>query len=256
MSLAERFKSRPARILTIDIERIPGTAYAFDQRTNFISHRNFISHPRTICWAARWLGQSRVMFEAEWKDPQRMIQRAWDLYDEADIVVTFNGISFDNKHLRGDWLRAGLKPPRPWKDVDLYRHARSQFGFLSNSLDNITKELGFTGKLDHYSIPLAMDAVNGDKAAQKRLREYNAGDIELTEWLYERLLGWLSSHPHMGSAAADTCNQCGSEDLVELPNRYRAVVLTYRMFRCEGCGGIVRSNFNAVRVAQTTGVRT
>lgn len=244
----------PARILTIDIERLPGKAWAFDQRTNFIPYRNFIEPPRTICWAARWLGQSRMMFRAEWLDPDRMVTHAWELFDQADAVISFNGIRFDMQHLRGMWLTAGLKPPRPWKNIDLYRQVK-QFGFLSNSLDYTARQLGFTGKTVHYSIEMAHAAVSGDKEAQRQLRAYNSADVELTEFLHERLLGWMPNHPHMGRSLEQSCNQCGSTDLEKLPSRYRAVVLTYDMFRCQDCGGIVRANFNAVRVASTTGVR-
>lgn len=253
-NLKKQKPKRQARILTIDIERLPGVAYAFDQKVNFLSYRNFIEQPKTICWAARWEGQSRMMFEAVWKDEEKMLRRSWELFDEADAVVTFNGRRFDVPHLRGAWLKAGFPPPRPWKDIDLYTMAKNKFGFISNSLDHITRELGYTGKTDHYSIPLAQAAVDGDKAAQKRLKEYNSGDIELTEWLHERLLGYLPTHPHFGRTSKVTCNQCGSKELTVQPNNYKAVLLQYQMFRCDNCGGIVRSNWNVARTAISRGV--
>lgn len=254
-SLKDKRKMEHAgRILTIDIERLPGLARVFDQKTNFVSYRNFREMPRTICWAARWKGQKRMLFEAEWKDPEAMLRKSWELFDQADAVVTFNGKRFDVPHLKGAWIKAGYPAPRPWKDIDLFAMGRRKFGFISDSLDNVTKELGYTGKTDAYSITLAEAAVGGDKAAQKRLKEYNAGDIVLTEWLHDRLLGHLPTHPHLGRTSKITCNQCGGKELTEQPNNYKAVLLQYQMFRCDNCGGIVRSNWNVARTAISRGV--
>lgn len=259
MSLAKRLKRSPARILTIDIERLPGLVTRWDQRgSSFVSWKQFKEYPSTLCWAARWLGnvgRDSMMFEAAWKNRERMVQRSWELFDAADAVVTFNGDRFDIPKLRGDWIKAGLKPPRPYKSIDLYREVK-KFGFLSNSLDHTSQELGLIGKQGQYSEEVAFAAMLGNREAQREMRMYNAADVEVTEQLHERLLGWMPTHPHLGRASEMSCNQCGSESLTEQPVRYRAVVLTYRMYRCDDCGGIVRTNFNPVRIASTTGVRS
>lgn len=256
-ALARAVKRAPkdtARILTIDIERLPGEAYAFDARTEYIRPSQWIRAPRTVCWAARWYGEKTPIFEAEWIDPDAMVHRAWELYDEADAVITYNGIRFDNKHLKGMWLTSGLKLPRPWKDIDLIRPAR-QFGFVSASLDYVTKTLGRPGKVDKYDAEVARAACAGDERAQRKLRRYNVGDIELTEWLYDRFRGWIPNHPYLGAPAGDgkTCNQCGSDKLTAMPTRYRAVVIDYMLLRCDRCGGHVRAGWHA-RAANTRGV--
>lgn len=248
-------KGRPDRILTIDIERLPGLARVFDQKTSFVSYRNFREQPRTICWAARWYGQSRVIFEAEWKDPQRMLDRAWELFDEADAVVTFNGDRFDIPHLQGAWAIAGYAPPSPYKSIDLYKSVKNRFGFISNGLDHTTRMLGYTGKTTHYSIDLAEAALNGDRQAQKELRTYNAGDIELSEWLYDRVAAWDHNHPHMGRSKEISCNRCGSQELTAERKPYAAVLLEYTLYRCDVCKGMVRGNWNTARKAITRGVR-
>lgn len=248
-------KKTQAKILTIDIERLPGLAYAWEPKTRYIPPRNFIEWPRMVCFAARWYGQKRVIFEAEWKDRDRMIERAWSLYDEADIVITFNGIRFDNKHLKSDWLLAGMAPPLPWKDLDLFQVAK-QFGFESKSLDSLTRRLGRPGKELHYSLETTLAAVEGDRDAQRELTTYNHGDIELTEWLHDRLIGWMPAAPFKGTHGDEkVCNQCGSHELTHVPNqRYRAVVLDYALYRCDNCGGVLRAGWVA-RAGTTRGVR-
>lgn len=248
-------KGNPSRILTIDIERLPGLAHVWDQKTSFVSYRNFVQQPTTICWAARWYGQSRVIFESAWKSRDRMIERAWELFDEADAVVTFNGDKFDIPHLQGDWLRHGYGPPSPYKSIDLYKMARNRFGLVSNGLDHLTRELGYKGKETRYSIEMAQAAMSGDRTAQKELRTYNAADVELTEWTHDRLTGWLPGHPHMKASDDLICNQCGSKELTQLPKPYRAVLLEYQAYRCDVCKGIVRTNWNTKRVAVSRGVK-
>ena len=244
-----------AKILTIDIERLPGTAYVWEPKTRYIPARNFVEWPRLLCFAARWYGDKSMIFEAEWLDRERMIKRAYALYNEADVVVTFNGVRFDNKHLKSDWLEAGMPPPLPWKDLDLF-HQVKQFGFESKSLDSVTRRLGRPGKLLSYNMDLAWSAVGGDKEAQAELEEYNHGDVELTEWLHDRLLGWMPGAPFKGAFGDEkVCNQCASTNLtLQHTKKYRAVVLDYALYRCDDCGGVMRAGWEA-RVASTRGVR-
>lgn len=250
----KRIAKIDAKILTIDIERLPGQARFWDLRTDYIPARNVVEWPRLLCFAARWYGQKRPIFEAEWIDRDRMIEKSWQLYDEADIVYTFNGKRFDNKHLKSDWLVAGMPPPRPWKDVDLFQVVK-QFGFESKSLDSVTRRLGRPGKQLHYDPDLAFAAVAGNKAAQAETKTYNIGDIELTEWLADRVRPYIHNHPIMGTIGDEkVCNRCNSTDLeLDQTQRYRAVVIDYALYRCRGCGGNVKGGWHA-RAASTRGV--
>lgn len=263
MSLADRTPAKKgvrivdpdAKILTIDIERLPGKAWAFDQKTQFISYRNFIEDPRTTTMAWRWYGQRKVEFAAEWDDGghEAFIRKTWDLFNEADVIQSYNGVRFDNPVLKGDWLTYGLKPPRPWKDVDLYAVMR-QFGFLSKSLDYTTRKLGRPGKQLHYSIELMEAAIAGDPKARKKIKRYNCGDVELAEWLGDYLRPWIKNHPFPRSMGDEKqCNHCGSSDLRLDETKYRAVVLEYALYQCRNCHGWVRGGWEA-RAANTRGV--
>lgn len=262
MTLEERFAEARAsisrtnaKILTIDIERLPGTAYVWEPKTRYIAARNFKEWPRLLCFAARWYGDRSFIFEAEWLDRDRMLRKAWELYDEADIVVTYNGIRFDNKHLKSEWLEAGYDPPSPWKDLDLFNQVK-QFGFESKSLDSVTRRLGRPGKHTFYDMEGAFAAAAGDKEAAAQMEEYNCGDVELTEWLHDRMLGWMPNSPFKGTHGEEkVCNQCGSDALkLQKDKQYRAVVLDYALYRCEVCGGMSRAGWVA-RAAATRGVR-
>lgn len=242
-----------SKILILDIERLPGLARVWEPRTRYIPPRSFVEWPKLLCWDARWYGQKEHIFAAEWIDHDEMLSKIWDLYNEASLVVTYNGISFDNRHLCSEWLEAGYRPPRPWKDVDLYKVVK-RFGFESKSLDSVTRRLGRPGKATSYSMDCAFSAAEGNVRDQNRLRRYNQGDVELTEWLYDRLRGWIPNHPFIGDdTGGDRCNQCGSTKLKREPSNYRAVVIDYNLLRCQDCGGLVRGNWSS-RISSTRGV--
>ena len=267
MSLAEhrpasaQIVTRQARVLILDIERLPGTASVNfwdlgDFKGRRIHHENVVEWPRTICAAWRWYGTKRVHFAAEWDEGgrQSLLERTWDAYNEADIVVGHNLRSFDTKKLKGDWKLAGLPMPNPWKTVDTLVVSRREFGFESNTLDALCKRFGLDGKIDHYNARVAAAACDGDKAAQRRLKRYNQADVEQTEMFYDALRGSIPSHPLMG-VHGDTvaCNQCGSEDLTLQPTRYRAVLIDYALYRCNNCNGTIRGAWHA-RGSSTRGV--
>lgn len=241
-----------ARILTIDIERLPGLAPVWDQKTRYIPASQWVRYPRMVCFAAEWYGATTPLFHASWHKTD-MVKAAWDLYDRADVVVTFNGVRFDNTHLRTEWLLAGLPPPSPWKDVDLFQVAARTFGFDSKSLAHLCERLDLPGKTGHYDSKVAEAAAAGDKTAQTELRSYNLGDIAANWAVYDRLRPWIHNHPHINVTDKPTCNKCGSTDLNRIGD-YRAIVLDYAAYRCADCGGLIRAGHTR-RAATTRGIR-
>lgn len=261
MSLSSRvrnakIKAASPKVLVFDIERLPGLAKVWSPRTDYIAPRNFVEWPSLLCLAGRWYGSREMMFSALWEQGghEAMVRTAWQWLNDADVVVGWNSQKFDVKHLRTDFLQLGLKPPLPFKQVDLFRVVRAQFGFESASLDSVTRRLGRGGKSLSYSMDLAQACVDGDERAQRRMQRYNSADVELTEWVYDRLRGWLPAHPILGALSEElVCNQCGSDQLTSQPTLYRAILIDYAMFRCGNCGGLIRGASHS-RAAGSRGV--
>lgn len=257
MSLAERLKQNPARVLVIDIERLPGLARVWEPKTRYVNINNFTRLPSLLCFAAKWLGEDETYFQSIWHNGHtEMVEAAWELYDEADIVVGYNSVRFDNKHLRSEWVTSGLTPPSPWKDVDLFAVNRQQFGFESKSLNHLCYRLGLDTKSGHYDAVMAERCVDGDVEAQQLMRTYNVGDVAITEQAYMRLLPWVKSHPHVAEIPADAeakaCNRCGSSDLAR-NGTYLAQQIRYVRWTCNTCGGHVRGSRHS-RAANVHGV--
>lgn len=243
------------KIVTIDIERAAGLAHIFDQKTSgFIPASRWVRQPRTLCFAARWYG-GKTEFHAAWDDYDAMIRRAWEIYDQADIVVTYNGIRFDNRVLKSDWAALSMTPPATWKNVDLYAVNRATFGYSSNSLAHLCQQLGLPGKSGHYDPFMADACMAGDTKAQATMRRYNIGDVKITEQCYDALRPWIANHPHVTTDRDKaTCNACGS-DRLERAGTYLAQVMEYAQYRCSDCGALVRAA-HVRRVARTRGVRS
>ena len=132
---------------------------------------------------------------------------------------------------------------------------RRQFGFEQASLDTVTRRLGREGKVLEYDIGMAEAALGGDKKAQKTLRKYNENDVLLTEWLSDRLRGYMPGHtlvPVEGGGGL-MCNQCYSTDLK--PNGHVGRdQLVYELFRCNNCRANVRGNWSTGRMSTGRGV--
>lgn len=241
-----------AKILIFDIERMKGQAQIEfwdlgDYKNRRIHADDVVEWPRTICVAWNWYGDKRIEFASEWGDTaQGMLDRIWQAFDEADIVVGHNVVGFDIKKLNTEWRDAGMNPPSPYKVVDTLKEARKQFGDESKTLDALCQRLGLTGKTDRYDVETARAALDGDRKAQIELQSYNEGDILATLGLYDRIRGWMPNHPHMGEldSTKDRCNQCGGSDL-EINGTYLAVQIRYIQYRCLTCGANLRGSMHS-----------
>lgn len=251
-----------ARVVTLDIERMKGRAEVEfwdlgDYKNRRIHADTVIEWPRTICAAWKWYDAKSVKFAAEWEPAGRdgMFHALWDVFDSADVVYGHNVDGFDVKKLKTDWRDLGLPPPSPFKTVDTLKVARREFGDESKTLDALCKRLGIPAKTDKYDVEVARAACAGDKAAQRKLKAYNCGDILASEALVDRLRAWLPNHPHLGALNADEhrCNACGSTDLAR-NGTYLAVQIRYTQWRCRNCGANLRSAHHS-RAANMRGVR-
>jgi len=244
--------------LVFDIERVPGrfrrkyrgldvsgdfwTLNDYKHVIGRIHADDVTEWPRTICVAWRFIGKRKVEFSAEWGEGGHtaMLARILSAVDEADIVIGHNVKGFDLKHLRTEWRDAGFRPPSPVKVVDTLAVARREFGDESKTLDALTKRTGIASKTDRYSVAVARAALAGDKAAQRKLKAYNQGDIEASEALYNELLPWMHGHPNLAlyNGGEDQC-ACGSYDLRRQGYAYTPTG-KYQQYQCKGCGSWFR----------------
>jgi hypothetical protein len=248
--------TRKPRVLVLDIETSPHVIDAWALRDVNAGLNQVREVSRVLCVATKWMDEKRVRVFSEWEHGHaEMIAHVWEMLDRADILVTYNGPAFDEKHLNREFLLAGLAPPAPWRSVDLLRVARARFRFASNKLDHVAQQLGLGSKLAHEGHALWSAVLAGDVKARARMVRYAGQDVKLTEALYLRLLPWISQHPHRGlwSGEERCCFACGSTDL----NQHgftRTALTVYALLKCADCGAWSRANFRKHNVT-TRGVK-
>jgi DNA polymerase elongation subunit (family B) len=237
-------KTGEPKILTLDIETSPNVIDAwrlFDVSASLTQVREV---SRVLCFGAKWYGKKSVEFYSEWDSSHGdMVEQAWRLLNETDILVTYNGPRFDVKHLQREFVLAGLGPPSPFKNVDLLQTARSQFRFASNKLDHVAQQLGLGAKLKHDGHALWTLVLDGDSKAQGRMQKYCVQDVKLTEALYDRLGPWIKNHPHFGlwTGEEKSCFACGSTKLKQ-HGFTRTSLTVYALLQCDDCGAWSRLN--------------
>lgn len=229
------------KVLTVDIETMPHLGYFWDrwkQDINMIQIREF---KRACCFSAKWLDSDEVMYFSEFHDGhETMVREAYRLLDEADVLVTYNGKTFDVPHLETEMILLDNKlVPSPYQHLDLYQIVKRRFKFPSNKLDDVAKSLEIGQKVSHTGFQLWIDCMNGSIEAWSKMREYNKQDVVLTEQLYLILRPWIKTHPNMNVMNEDEvegCTRCGSINY-QKRGTYATTFGTKQQFWCKDCGG-------------------
>jgi uncharacterized protein YprB with RNaseH-like and TPR domain len=234
------------KILFIDIETSPNTAHVwglFDQRVglNQLMESSYI-----LCWAAKWNKVPGVHFSGIYEDkPASVVKAAWDLLDEADVVIHYNGKKFDVPTLNKEFLLLGFPPPSPFKQIDLYHVVRRKFKFPSRKLDYVAQQLGIGKKHKHEGHELWVKCMAGDEKAWRRMKIYNKQDVVLLERLYKHLLPWIEQHPNHGlyvDSERPVCTNCGSKH-VQKRGVEHTKTQTYQRFQCMKCHTWMKGRF-------------
>jgi DNA polymerase elongation subunit (family B) len=223
------------KILLLDIETAPNIAYVWGLFKENIPIQRIINSGYVLSWAAKWLGEKAVFFNSEHKTSQkRMLKHIHRLLDEADIVIHYNGKSFDIPTLNKEFVKAGLHPPSPYKQIDLYQVVKAVFRFPSNKLDYVLQALKLGKKVRHPGFEMWVKCMAGDPTAWKQMERYNRGDVTELEKLYRRLLPWIKPHPNV-AVTGDACPHCGKRKLVKRGYYRMAAGTEYQRFECGNC---------------------
>lgn len=229
--------SKP-KIVTIDIETSPNISYTWGLWQQNVSLSQLIEASRVLCFAAKWHDKKTVEFYSEDNMSHAdMIRKAWEIFDEADIVVSYNGPAFDIKHLQREFVLAGMTPPSPFTNVDLLKTARQQFKFPSNKLDYVGQVMELGQKVKHAGFDLWIRVMSGEKKAWAEMKRYNVQDVRLTEALFDYLTPWIKGLPHAGIWAGERCcAKCGGTELKHT-GWHHTKLSTYAKLQCQSCGG-------------------
>lgn len=242
------------KILTFDIEISPNRAAVWGLFKQNVGLNMIEKDWYVLSWAAKWFHEDEVMYQDKrdsWdtEDDLELLQGIWELLDEADIVITQNGIRFDEKKLNARFVINGMQPPSSFKHIDTLVIAKKHFGFTSNKLEYMTNTLCKKyKKLSHGNYPgytLWEQCLKGNQDAWIEMEDYNKFDVLSLEELYTILRPYFKSHPNINLYYDDNTVRCKCGGTEFEHDGYAYTNLSkFDRFRCQSCGGEVRGRVN------------
>lgn len=234
------------RVLLWDIETSPHVGYHWGLFDQNIGLNQLIETGRVIVVGYKWLGEGKAAkaVSEHVEGREAMLQKVWDLLNEADALVSWNGASFDTKTMAKDFFLAGMPPPSPAKEIDLMRAAKKRFRLASNKLQFVAEALGLEGKVSHEGFGLWRRCLEGDESAWRLMIRYCKKDVELLEPIYNAMRAWVPSlpSPALYDGGDDRCAACGGTDLEKRGFAYTPLGKFQQYWcRTEGCGRWSRS---------------
>jgi len=232
------------KILIFDIETTPLVAYTFSLWPERISTDQVIRDWHILSYSAKWLFQDEVMSEVltpkeiEKADDKRLTKSLWELFDESDVIVGYNGLNFDVKRCNTRFLINGFLPPSHYSVVDPIVTAKKVFDFSSNKMDYLSEMLNLDRKI-HTDFSLWSRCMDGQEDALEEIRTYNQQDTKVLESLYLEILPWINIHPNWNLFYEDEverCPHCGSVNIKKNTGTYKTMVNSYPEFTCGDCG--------------------
>ena len=229
------------KLLMWDLENSAATGRHWGLFDQNIGLNQVVDPGRIMSFAARWYGAPKkdVVFRSVFHDGQQtMLESAYDLLDEADALVSWNGAGFDTKKMNWEFelhkIRGG-GPYSPVKEIDLMKEHKRNFRTLSNKLEFVSAQLLGESKVTHEGFKLWLAAEGGDPKAWDRFKRYNIQDVNLLVKLYDRMLPWLR-HPNQNlyNRTEGACPSCGQFKLTKQGVRH-TLTRSYQRFQCAGC---------------------
>lgn len=254
MACATHVKDGPVsnkpRILILDCETFPNTAYVWRFFKENVGAKQVIDYSTLASYSYKWLGEEEVFYDdTRDKDEKVLLKGLIDVLNEADFVVAHNGAKFDLPTIQGRAMVHGYHPPSPFKIIDTLLVARYEFNFPSNSLEHLAIILGLPKKDGHEKFPgfeLWDQCMKNNLEAWDEMEKYNIQDVLTLEAIYLRMRPYMRRHPNIAVEVEEEkvlCPKCGSDHI-----QWRGYVTTnvskYKRFQCQDCGGWARTRFN------------
>lgn len=237
------------KILFLDIETSPHKVWTFRIFDTKIYPDQIIEPSRTICWAAKWRGQNRILFRSEYHDSYaQMLQEIRDLLDECDVAVAYNGDRFDFKRLRQQFRLNGIPMPSDFVKVDLLKVIKREEDWPSISMDYVTGALGLARKIDNGGLRTWRECLGefGEERQRKAwllMRRYSKHDIPPLEALFDQYEADIQNIPANTLYGPEfpvweipPCPRCEDGGKPTRQGYKRTKSRRYPRFQCQACG--------------------
>lgn len=192
------------KILFIDIETAPIRAAMWSMWQQGVGLNQIEEDWFLLSFCAKWSHSDEIIYEdlrgeVSKEDDTKLLQKLWDLLNEATVVVAHNGRKFDVKKINARFILNGFPKPSPFRIIDTLEIAKQEFAFTSNKLEYLTDKLCETKKSSHgkfagYS--LWSECLKDNFEAWDEMKNYNRIDVLSLEELYIVLSSWSNKLPN------------------------------------------------------------
>ena len=220
-----------------DTEWSPAISYTWSGFPKYLSNDFLIEDPRLLCWGFQFEGGSTEVVD-ERIGHEQMVEQLWHKLDATDMLVSYNGQSFDTRKVNSEFMKYGMGPPSPYKEIDLYRQVKKHAQFYSGKLDFVAERITGQRKAETGGFQLWKDVLAGDEAAWGTMRKYQKQDVELLVELFNAVRPWIKM-PHPIATEHTSCHNCGSLSL-QRRGVARTLYGVYQRYQCSGCGKWLR----------------
>lgn len=247
-------KIKGPKVLFLDIETSPMEVYTWGIFQQFIPPDRIKKDWNIIAWAAKWRDSDKIMYSDQrnaknFSKDKKLLRGMWKLMNEADIIITQNGVRFDEKKLNARFLINDFDPPSSYSHIDTARTAKHKFGFTSNSLAYLTKTLNTKHKkLEHKKYPgnkLWDECLAGNLDAWRDMEKYNKHDVLALQDVFEIFKSWDNKSPNFNiyhDSNENVC-VCGSTKFKKNGFKYKSLS-KYQRYQCKKCKKEFRSGVN------------
>jgi hypothetical protein len=254
------------KVLIYDIETAPLLGYVWGLWENNVGLNQVHSDWHVLSWSAKWLGapEKQVMYmdqrgAKDIEDDRVILQGIWDLLDVADIVITQNGKSFDQKKLNARFIMHGFQPPSSYKHIDTKLIAKRHFKFTSTKLEYMTDKLCVKYKKQKHfkfaGFELWKEVLAGNLEAWKEMEHYNKYDVLSLEELYTKLIPWDTTiNFNLYHDDEHHVCKCGSKTFIK-NGFYYTNAAKYQKHKCKQCGAETRSKANLFSKEKTASLQ-
>ncbi len=246
------------KVIVLDIETAPLKSFHYRMFDENIGVKQICDEWFILSFCAKTLGEDEVLYVDAMRSVKLgpnggdlpVLKELHTVLDEADIVITQNGVKFDMKKIRARMVMNKLPPFSPVRVIDTYQIAKRVFGFTSNGMEWMAKNLTHRRKMTDRKFQgflLSMECLAGNPAAWQENQAYNIDDVLATEAIYMELRPWSSGHPNMytyrGETPTQACPKCASTDVVQRGYQYMNAA-KYQRYCCKVCGAWSRGKTN------------
>lgn len=192
---------RIPRILVFDLETRQMQLEGFGLFNQNFSLEQIAEDWSILSFSAKWIGEEEVLYyDVSEYTEDYLLDRLYELFEEAEFAVAHNGRRFDMKRVRARMAARGFKPHSPVRLLDTLEICKKEFGFTSNKLQYVTNLLCKSSKKSSHSkfpgFTLWREFVKGNPEAIQEMREYNIVDVTSLEELFLIIAPWSSTLPN------------------------------------------------------------